>query len=159
MAAEVPDWARALGRVPSGLFIVTAGTGDEATGFLASWVQQVGLEPASLSVAIKQGRHVGGLIRVHGTFCVSILDAESKDLLGHFARGFAPGDPAFVGIETGTTACGVPFPSAALAHLVCRFVDAVEWADHSVVCGEVVGGRTHREGDPMVHLRKSGQSY
>ncbi|MCA9289078.1 MAG: flavin reductase [Phycisphaerales bacterium] len=157
--ADAPEWARALGRVPSGLFIVTAGTADDATGFLASWVQQVGLEPASLSVAIKQGRHVGRLIRDHGTFCVSILDSESKDLLGHFARGFAPGDPAFVGIDTATTDCGVPFLTGALAHRVCRFVDAVDWADHSIVCGEVVGGRPHREGDPIVHLRKHGQTY
>lgn len=156
---DVPDWAKALGRVPSGLFIVTAGAADEATGFLASWVQQVGLEPPSLTVAVKQGRHVGKLIREHGTFCASVLDAESKGLLGHFARGFAPGDPAFTGIDVGHTADGVPYLAGALAYVECRFVDAVDWADHTLFCGEVVGGATHRDGDPLVHLRTTGQTY
>ncbi len=154
-----PDWARALGKVPSGLFIVTAGTGDDATGFLASWVQQVGFEPPAVSAVVKQGRHVGDLIRVGGSFCVSVLDAESKDLLGHFARGFAPGDPAFVGITTATSSSGVPYLPGALAWLECKLLGEVDWSDHTVFCGEVVAGATRGDGDPLVHVRKNGLSY
>ena len=156
--SDAPAWAQALGRVPSGLFIVTAGTGDDATGFLASWVQQVGFEPPSLSVAVKQGRHVAKLIRDHGTFCVSILDEPSKSLLGHFARGFAPGDPAFTGVDTERASGGVPYLADALAWLECRFVAEVDWADHSILCGEVIGGGMTREGDPLVHLRTTGRA-
>ena len=36
---------RELGRLPSGLYVLTAGRGAAATGMLASWVQQVGFEP------------------------------------------------------------------------------------------------------------------
>ena len=54
--------SRALGRVPSGLFIVTAGTGESATGFLASWVQQSSFEPPMVSVGIKKERPVLGVI-------------------------------------------------------------------------------------------------
>ncbi len=32
--------AAALGRIPSGLFVLTAGSGATETGMLASWVQQ-----------------------------------------------------------------------------------------------------------------------
>ena len=43
-----------LGRVPSGIFILTVGTGDRATGMLASWVMQAGFEPPMVTVAVKQ---------------------------------------------------------------------------------------------------------
>ena len=39
-AERVKPWAAALGRIPSGLFVVTACRGDDATGMLASWVQR-----------------------------------------------------------------------------------------------------------------------
>jgi flavin reductase (DIM6/NTAB) family NADH-FMN oxidoreductase RutF len=53
---RVPAWARALGTIPSGLFIVTAGTGAEATGALLSFVQQVGFEPPCVTIAVKPGQ-------------------------------------------------------------------------------------------------------
>ena len=39
----------ALGRVPSGLFILTAGNGPTETGLLASWVQQCSFDPPRLT--------------------------------------------------------------------------------------------------------------
>lgn len=156
--AEVPAWAQALGKVPSGLFIVTAGTGAEATGFLASWVQQVGFEPPAVSIAVKNGRYVADLVRSGGAFCVTVLDAESKHLLGHFARGFEPGAPAFEGLETGTSAAGVPYPAGGVAHLECKLLGEVDWSDHTIFCGEVVDGAA-RDGEPMTHVRTNGASY
>ena len=160
MSDETPSWARALGRLPSGLFIVTAGVGDQATGFLASWVQQVGFEPPSVTAAVKSGRFVGDLIREHDAFCVSILDDSSKSLLGHFARGFEPGQPAFEGVAVGVSEAGVPFLKDAHAHLECRLEGSVDWSDHTLFCGSVVGGAiSGRDEDPMVHIRKTGLSY
>ena len=37
--------AAALGRIPSGLFILTVGHGEGATGMLASWVQMMNETP------------------------------------------------------------------------------------------------------------------
>ena len=47
-----------LGRVPSGIFILTVGSGTRATGMLSSWVMQAGFEPPMVSVAVKFGRYV-----------------------------------------------------------------------------------------------------
>jgi flavin reductase (DIM6/NTAB) family NADH-FMN oxidoreductase RutF len=152
--------ARGLGRLPSGLYILTAGRGDAATGMLASWVQQVGFEPPALVVALKRGRPIEELVRREGTFCLAVLDADSKALLGHFARGFEPGQPAFEGVAIATSAVGVPYPTAAHAHLVCRVrAIADDWSDHSVVCAEVVGGDGELARQPLVHVRKNGFSY
>ena len=79
----------ALSRVPSGLYILTAGQGPSATGMLASWVQQVGFEPPALVVALKQGRPIESLVLSSGAFVISVVDAASKGLLGHFEIGRA----------------------------------------------------------------------
>ncbi|MHC5063259.1 MAG: flavin reductase family protein [Planctomycetota bacterium] len=157
--ADPSPLAKALGRIPSGLFIVTAGTGDQATGFLASFVQQVGLEPPVLSVAVKAERPAAQLIRDHGAFCVAVIDEASKHLMGHYARGFEPGQPAFEGIESVESSLGVPYPSDALAVLGCKFVGEVAWTDHILFAGEAVEGHARDESDPMIHLRKNGLSY
>ena len=159
-ASDLAAIARALARLPSGLFVLTAGTGDDATGMLASWVQQVGFEPPALMVALKKGRPIEHLVRRDGVFCVAVLDQRSKPLLGHFARGFEPGEPAFTGVETAVSSVGVPFPTAAHAHLACRVLGvADDWSDHAVICGEVVAGDGRLDAEPLVHVRRNGLSY
>ena len=153
------DVARALARVPSGLFILTAGAGDEAAGFLASWVQQAGFEPPALTVAIQIGRPILDLIRREARFCVSVLHEPTKAMIGHFAKGFAPGEPAFAGVDVRPAANGVPVLAGAHAHLACRLIGESRWSDHVILCGEVVGGAKHDDGMPLVHVRKTGTSY
>ena len=51
-----PDLFAALGRVPSGLFILTARHGHRETGMLASWVQQCSFDPPQLSLCLRRGR-------------------------------------------------------------------------------------------------------
>jgi flavin reductase (DIM6/NTAB) family NADH-FMN oxidoreductase RutF len=151
---------RGLARLPSGLYVLTAGRGASATGMLASWVQQVGFEPPALVVSLKKGRPIEALVRTEGVFCLAVLDEGSKKLMAHFARGFAPGEPAFVGIETRDSVLGVPVPIAAHAHLVCRVRAIVDdWTDHAVVCGEVIAGDGRIDAQPLVHVRKNGFSY
>ena len=151
---------RALSRIPSGLFVLTAGRGPEATGILASFVQQVGFEPPALCVAVKKGRNVEDLIRRERAFCLAVLDAAGKKLMAHFARGFDPGEAAFQGVELRNTGTGIPYPALAQAFLVCRVIgEAADWSDHTVFCGEVVDGEGRLDQMPLVQVRKNGFQY
>jgi flavin reductase (DIM6/NTAB) family NADH-FMN oxidoreductase RutF len=151
---------RALARLPSGLYVLTVGRGEAATGMLASWVQQVGFEPPSLVVALRKGRPIEAQLRKEGAFCLAVIDEASKSLRSHFARGFEHGEPAFTRVATATSSLGVPYPTAAHAHLVCRVRGiADDWSDHAVVCAEVVGGDARLDAAPLVHVRKNGFAY
>lgn len=157
---RIPDFARALGSVPSGLFIATAGTGAAATGALVSFVQQVGFEPPCVTVAIKQGRPLEALVRDGGRFCISVLDDSSMMLLKHFAAGFEPGQPAFEGVETALDDAGVPYLTDALAWMSCKVVgESSGWTDHVLFCGAVEAGSRRDDAPPMVHVRRNGLSY
>ncbi|MFO1054068.1 MAG: flavin reductase family protein [Planctomycetota bacterium] len=157
--SRIAPHLRALGTVPSGLFIVTAGVGPTATGTLVSFVQQVGFVPPAITVALKEGRHVLDLLRDGGRFCISVIDDASVGLLRHFARGFEPGEPAFADQNVGHDEAGVPYLVDALAWLSCRVIGEVAWSDHVLVCGEVLAGERRDDDRPMVHVRKSGAGY
>ena len=90
---------RVLGQIPSGIFILSIGTGPRATGMLASWVMQAGFEPPMVSVAVKLGRYVCDWLTEGQPFVFNVVGEGQKDLLRHFAKGFEPGEPAFEGLD------------------------------------------------------------
>ena len=157
--AEIPPLAQALGRLPSGLFVLTTGEGEAFTGTLVSLVQQVGFDPPVIAVAIQRGRPVETVIRDHGRFCLAVISKSGKALLAHFARGFEPGQPVLEGIESAESEVGVLYPKGVNAHLACQVIGEVAWSDHTLFCGEVVAGACHGDDPPMVHLRKNGMQY
>ncbi|MEQ8848209.1 flavin reductase family protein [Botrimarina sp.] len=149
----------ALGRVPSGIYILTVGAGENATGMLASWVQQAGFEPPMISLAIKPGRHVAQRIEAGEPFALNVVAEGDKRLLKHFGKGFEPGQPAFEGIDTEPTAVGAPALAAALAVLECRASAGVDASDHRVVVAHVTGGALRGDARPMVHVRNRADHY
>lgn len=153
------DLNAALGRVPSGIFILTAGTGDRATGMLASWVMQAGFEPPMVTVAVKQGRYVGDWITSGEPFVLNLVGDSHKHLLKHFGRGFEPGAPAFEGLDIRPCGRGVPVLVEAVGHLECEPVSHVDSADHRIFLARVVRGGLQHDMPPMVHIRTSGANY
>jgi flavin reductase (DIM6/NTAB) family NADH-FMN oxidoreductase RutF len=151
--------AAALGRVPSGLFILTARQGEAETGMLASWVQQCSLDPPQVSVAIKRDRPVAAWLVAGSTFVLNILDDSETDMLVHFGRGFALDQPAFEGLDIEREEGSAPILSDALAYLHCRVVARHSAGDHDLFVAQVIAGRMLGEGQPMVHVRKSGFHY
>ena len=156
---EPPPIARALGRLPSGLYIVTTLAEGGPTGFLGSFVMQCGFEPPTVSLAVANDRPHLAAIRASGGFTLSILDAASRGLIGAFARRPAPGASPFDGQRLERAPSGAPILADALAWLDCRKVGEHALADHVVVFGEVLAGGVLRAGDPAVHLRRNGLSY
>jgi flavin reductase (DIM6/NTAB) family NADH-FMN oxidoreductase RutF len=149
-----------LGRVPSGIFVLTVGTGPRATGMLSSWVMQAGFEPPMVSVAVKLGRSVCDWITAGEPFVLNLVGKSQNDLLKHFSRGFAPDEPAFDGLAVAPCRRGVPILNDAVGHLECEPVRHVDSGDHRVFLAKVVRGRLNDDDtEPMIHVRKSGAKY
>jgi flavin reductase (DIM6/NTAB) family NADH-FMN oxidoreductase RutF len=149
----------ALGRVPSGLFILTARRGTAESGLLTSWVQQCAFEPPHVSVAVRRGRPLLDWLTDGSLFTLNILDHSQTDMVAHFGRGFELDEPAFEGLDVERPGSGAPVLQEALAYLECRITGRCQTADHELLLAQVVGGRVLGEGPPMVHIRKSGAHY
>lgn len=154
--------AHALGKIPSGLYILTVRNGDRATGMLASWVQQAGFDPPALTVAVARHRFVGDWIAESGRFTLSQLAAGSKPLIRHFGRGFEPDAPAFEGVELlgEDTARGGPVLAGAIAFLDATVAGELAVGDHRIFLARVDGGALlGNDAEPLVHLRHNGLHY
>ncbi|MFL5244237.1 MAG: flavin reductase family protein [Gemmataceae bacterium] len=151
--------AAALGRIPSGLFIITARHGEMETGMLASWVQQCSFVPPSISLAISLERPMSAWLGEGALFAVNILDVSQTDMISHFGRGLALDEPAFSGLEISRLASGLAILDEALAYLECRVVNRFTLGDHHLIIGQGVAGKVLGQGQSMVHIRKSGLHY
>src|SRR5476649_170472 len=92
-----PAWATALGKIPSGLFILTIAGPQGETGMLASWIQQCSFHPPMMTIAFGSGRPVVSWLCEDLSIGVNVVSEGSKALVAHFGKGFAPGEPAFEG--------------------------------------------------------------
>jgi len=151
--------ARALGRIPTGLYVVSTKSPDGPVGFVGSLLVQVGLAPPVVCVAVGRERAALEALRASGGFAASIRDDGSKDAMGAFFRSYeAPATP-FDQVPHVAAPSGAPVLSAALAWIDCEITGEHELDDHVIVFGAVTEGALQHEGDPAVHLRKSGLSY
>jgi flavin reductase (DIM6/NTAB) family NADH-FMN oxidoreductase RutF len=164
-ASASPDGvATALGRIPSGLFVITWRETDRDRGMLASWVMQAGFAPPLVTVAVAPGRDLLAAIEAGATFVVNVLADTQRPLLARFGKPAATGEDLFSGLGIGRAACGAPTLDGAVAWLECVPVsrtaggDGVS-ADHVVVLARVNAAAAGPDATPLVHLRKNGLRY
>ena len=158
-STDLTPLAKALGRVPTGIYIVATKAAGQPLGFVASLLVQVGFSPPTICVAIGRDRDHLSAVRESGRFAVSILDGESAGLMGAFFKGYGEGESAFDHVEHTDSPGGMPVLPGALAWLDCAVSGEHDSGDHVVVFGTVQDAALLREGDPSVHLRKNGLSY
>jgi len=152
-----------LGRIPSGVFILTAadGQGNE-TGMLASWVQQASFEPPAITVAVNKQRYLNEWLGSNPEIALSLIGENQFEFLKHFGKGFEPGEPAFAEIQIDRAQNGLPVLTAALGHLAGKIIGQIDAGDHIVYAVEITGADSSEvlnESKPMVHIRKNGFNY
>lgn len=154
-AVSATDLAAALGRIPSGLFVVAWRDGEADRAMLASWVMQAGFTPPAVSVAVAPSRDLLAAIDRGAPFAISVLAESQRPLLARFGK---PTAEPFADLDVARTPAGLATLAAAAAWLECRPAARAGHGDHVVVVAEVVaGGGT--AGEPLVHVRKNGLRY
>ena len=155
------EMEKALGRISSGLYIITAQKGDVSSAMLASWVSQASFKPLGLTVAVAKDRAIESLMQVGDTFVLNILEEGNyASLMKHFLKRFPPGGDRFAGIRTRPANNGSPLLGDALAYLECTVTSRMEVSDHWVVYCTIDEGKvSDPDGMTAVHHRKVGTYY
>lgn len=155
---------QAMGRMPSGLFVLTAAQDDKRMGIIVSFVQQACIKPPMVTVAIAKGRPIMPLIsesRCFGLCQLSENDRLMKKKFEAFNDAAVTEDP-FLGFElvTGVLA-KLPILANTMSYLECELVSHMDIeGDHDIFVGAVRGGALRQPKDPPhVRLRESGQDY
>lgn len=150
---------KALGKIPSGVGVLTAKNLAEESAMLASWFQQVAFEPPMVAVAVNKTRPILAIIQSSKSFTLNLFHTNQKELFAHFAKGFEPGQNPFAGVQISRDESGGAILSEAMSFLSCEVTGELDAGDHKVFLGKVVRGKLLNEGHSMVHTRKSGFHY
>lgn len=155
------DLGKALGRIASGVYIVTVRRGEHRQGLLATWIAQCSFSPPLVTLAVNKERPVLEHLEKPGSlFAVNILTKQNMDIFKAFARPHVEDEVRFSELAIADdTENGVVFNDVASA-LICRTHSTIDGGDHTLVVAEVTAGKTFAaETEPMVHLRNNGFKY
>ncbi len=144
-----PLVAQALAALTTGIYVLTAGTGQHQHGMSSSWATQVSGEPVLVMAAVDQQHATHHLVMESRAFALNIVGHQSKALEDYFYSSQAkrPDNLSPFALETGLT--GTPLLQAALASLDCRLVSSHMAGDHTLFVGEVVEVRVRDTDSPL----------
>ncbi|MEU8995910.1 flavin reductase family protein [Streptomyces caniferus] len=146
---DTPDTATfraAMGAFPTGVTLLTQGSGDGTIVMTLNSLASVSLDPLLILVSVKKDGRMRPRIRRGGGYAVNVLGEQHRDLSSEFARPDRPeGQRAMtrIGAVEGTTGNAV-VPSA-VAAFECRLETEYEAGDHVLLIGRVVA--VHRAPD------------
>lgn len=135
-----------------GIYIITSMDGERPTGCVANSVMQVTSSPATIAISINHDNYTNGCIKKTNKFAISILsEASSPSLIGTF--GFKSGRDtdkfARVSYEIKEK---LPVIKDSCGYIVCKVIDKMEAATHTVFLGEVIDGDVFDSaGPPMTY--------
>ena len=134
-----------------GVYIVSTLDGERATGCVANSAMQITSTPATIAVSVNHDNFTNGCIEKSGKFAISILSENSDPaLIGTF--GFQSGKDVnkFDGVQT-TESEGLSIVADACAYVVCKVIDKMETATHTVFLGEVIDADVLKKEDAMTY--------
>lgn len=154
----------AMGRLPSGLFVLTAASGEQRMGIVVSFVQQACLNPPMVTVAIAKGRPIMPLISESRQFGLCQLAQDDRVMARKFAKlnNAAITEDPFLGFELIQGVMPkLPILANTLAYMECELVSHMDIeGDHDLFIGAVRGGLLRQsDSQPLIRLRDSGQDY
>lgn len=146
-AVDPLEFRNTLGRFGTGVTVVTVQQGEEVRGITVNAFMSVSLEPPLVLVSIDKNANSHALLAESGRYGVSILSEHQEAMSNLFAG--RPDESIEVHYEH---VDGFPLIRGALAHLVCRTVDAHEAGDHTLYIGEVEHLSYQDEGKPLLYF-------
>ncbi len=133
------------------VYLVSARSGAERNGLIASWVTQATLaarRPRALAV-ISSDCRTNALIRESGRFALQLLEESQVELVGRFGIGTRPGVDKWEGLAVGSTRSGLPIVEGTCGYADCVVADRLDTGDRTVYVADIVEERVHAGRTPM----------
>ncbi|WP_214370213.1 flavin reductase family protein [Pseudonocardia sp. H11422] len=147
---------QAMGRLASGVVIVTCYVDDRPWGITATACCSISVAPPLLLVSLKSSTVSASAIQRTGRFGVSLLGARALDAAKFASR---PGQPKY--IDDYCTPCepegasATPIVRHAAAHVDCAVNQAHPAADHLLFIGDVHAVLLQSADRPLVYCSQS----
>ncbi|MCC7528116.1 MAG: flavin reductase family protein [Candidatus Melainabacteria bacterium] len=149
---------KALGRIASGVFLVTFTNGGKKDGMLSTFVMQAGFKPPVVVVAVNNKRPLLDVLRPGDTFAINVLSKANMDAYKNFAKPYQEGMDRYEGVKLrdGTEH---PILANCISYMKCKVISYAETGDHQLLISEAIDGEQLNDEEPLIHLRKNGFGY
>ncbi|MFB8272843.1 MULTISPECIES: flavin reductase family protein [unclassified Streptomyces] len=149
---DVAAFRAAMGRFPTGVTLLTQGSGDETIVMTLNSLTSVSLDPMLILVSVKASGRMRPRISRAGSFAVSVLTEAQLDLALEFCRPDRPeGRAAMLRLSAEEGVTGNAVLPAAETYVECVLDAEYTAGDHTLLIGRVValsGGSS--EPDPLL---------
>ncbi len=144
-----------IGRLATGVTIVTAAGSGGPAGMTTNAVTSVSLQPLLLLVCFDHTSRTLDVVRESRRFALNILGVGHEELAAVFASKAAAIEKfeAVIGHLPDlrwSTSDGVPVLDSALAWIVCDLTELREAGDHTIGIGAVIAMSAGAERDPLI---------
>ena len=136
---ELTDhFLRAMGSLAATVTVVAAASPTAGrTGATATAVCSLSTEPPMMVICLNRDSSLAKLLRTTGWFTVNLLAGGQEGIAADFAgRTGLKGENRF-GPEWTAHHSGAPVLEGAVASCICRIVNSMQQATHTVIIGEV----------------------
>lgn len=152
------EFASALGKVPSGLYIATGLLEGKRVGMLCSFVEQASFQPPMLTIALGPDRLVARALDENGKVALNILSEHNQSVIKPFAN--PSNEDPFAETYPREGKYGLPVLPQCLAVLFGEKRGQLRAGDHTVYLVEITHGELFDpSGTPMIRVRKNGLKY
>ena len=131
-------------KLPTGIYVVTAGRGDEAHVLTHTWLTQITTDPPRVMIGIRPYRRQHELLKPGEPFCVHLLGKDQMEVALPYTDREQPVGPEFERRDD-----AAPLRRDVGAYLDCEVEGYTAVGDHDMFVGRVVGGEVLREGDVL----------
>jgi flavin reductase (DIM6/NTAB) family NADH-FMN oxidoreductase RutF len=122
----------------TGVTIVSVSYQGVVHGMTVNSFTSLSLEPPLVMISLEKVTRTHGLVASAGSFGVSILSQEQRELSDRFAGRESETSDRFDGVETFTMESASPLLSQALAFFDCRVSATYDAGTHTLFVGEVL---------------------
>ncbi len=135
-----------------GVYVVGSVDGERPVGCIANSIMQITSSPATVAVSLNHDNYTNACVAKSGLFSFSILGQESDpSLIGGFGFRSSKDTDKYEGVDS-EMVCGCPVIKDSCGYVVCRVIDRMETATHTVFLGEVIEGEVSQaEYQPMTY--------
>ncbi len=134
-----------------GVYVVSAWDEGRPTGCVANSAMQITSSPATIAVSINHNNYTNGCIEKNGKFAISIL-AEDTDpaIIGTFGFHSGKDMDKFAQVKYSVEDY-MPVIADSCGYIVCRVINKMETATHTVFLGEVMGAEIFGNRNAMTY--------
>ncbi|MBZ9654858.1 flavin reductase family protein [Phyllobacterium sp. 2063] len=142
----------AMRHLAGAVSVITVGRGSDRSGFTATSVSSLAIDPPSLVVCLNRVSSSWQVLQRHGSFCVNVLAHDQQHVADSFAgRGGLKGVERYQDAQWQELATGTLALADALTVFDCELDDVIERHSHAILVGKVRAITLRQQVEPLLY--------